>query len=121
MDIYDNEIPKQIKKKPSTTSKSNKKSNHKHIYNDCLFIVNDRPYKGMYCKICGKISSIKIYEFVRNTSGFLGIMNQDEVYEKYKNLEQIKIENIFQKNIVLTNNKSKTKKVPDDYCFEVGM
>ena len=89
MSNFDNEIPKHRKKKKSSTSKSNTKSKHKHEYVDCLLIENSKPYKATYCKICGKIDNVF----------FLWNMSDDEILEKYKNLEQFEVDSIWQKFI----------------------
>ena len=100
-----NEIDEQIKhkkKKPSTVSKSNEKSKHKHEYVDCLFIYDNRPLKGQYCKICGKINNINIFETEPlRDSGLSKMLTKEEVYEKYKDLEQIVISRISDKYIKL--------------------
>ena len=57
MDNFNDEIPKYRKKKSSVSSAS-KKSKHKHIYKDCLLIMENGPHKAQYCTICGKIGNI---------------------------------------------------------------
>lgn len=61
--IQENEIPKYLKQKESNISKSNRKSKHKHHYEECL-IQNPFSFTGKnsihtqlssYCIICGKI------------------------------------------------------------------
>lgn len=96
MDI-DNEIPKYKKKTKSSTSKSSNKSKHKHEYIECLFIEKDHPHRGTYCSICGKIGDMHFFEVERLDSGMYRQLDYDKVFEKYKHLEQIKIEDIFQK------------------------
>ena len=103
MTDFDNEIPKYIKKKESSVSKSKEMSNHKHEYVDCLFVKDDYPQKGTYCKICGKIGDINFFELEEFESGFFRILDADEVFEKYKDLEKIYIESVFQKYVVLDN------------------
>ena len=62
--IQENEIPKYLKQKESNISKSNRKSKHKHHYEECL-IQNKSIFAGKtylntglytYCTICGKIN-----------------------------------------------------------------
>ena len=61
--IQENEIPKYLKQKESNISKSNRKSKHKHHYEECLiqhpfsFAGNTSIYTQLnsYCTICGKI------------------------------------------------------------------
>ena len=58
--IQENEIPKYLKQKESNISKSNRKSNHKHHYEECLiqyrstFIGKTHLNTGLYtyCTIC---------------------------------------------------------------------
>ena len=71
--ITENEIPKYLKSTESNISKSNRKSKHKHQYEECLiqnkwnFKSNaftqeekERIYTSLssYCTICGKIGGI---------------------------------------------------------------
>lgn len=63
--IQENEIPKYLKSTESNISKSNRKSKHKHHYEECL-IQNKSIFAGKkahlntglytYCTICGKIN-----------------------------------------------------------------
>ena len=103
MKTLDNEVHKHIKKKESSVSKSKEKSDHKHEYVDCLFIKDDYPQKGTYCKICGKIGDISFFELEEFESGFFRILDAGEVFKKYKDLEKIYIEGVFQKYVVLNN------------------
>lgn len=60
--IQENEIPKYLKSTESNISKSNRKSNHKHQYNECLiqyktiFIGKIHLNTGLYtyCTICAQ-------------------------------------------------------------------
>lgn len=60
--IQENEIPKYLKQKESNISKSNRKSKHKHHYEECLiqyrstFIGKTHLNTGLYtyCIICAK-------------------------------------------------------------------
>ena len=61
--IQENEIPKYLKSTESDVSKSNRKSKHKHHYEECL-IQHPFSFAGKnnmhtqlcsYCTICGKI------------------------------------------------------------------
>ena len=60
----DLEVPKYLKQKESNISKANKKSKHKHQYEECLIRYNgnwERKIKSIqslnsYCIICGKIN-----------------------------------------------------------------
>lgn len=106
---YNNEIPKYIKKKKSSVSKSKEKSKHKHEYVDCLLIEDDRkPYKATYCKVCGKVGDVKFFESGKTDHGTYRMLNEEEVFERYKNLPVIQVKDIFQKYIPINvedNNK----------------
>lgn len=61
--IQEPEIPKYLKQKESNISKSNRKSKHKHQYEECLIQYNFNFVGKIhittslhsYCTICGKI------------------------------------------------------------------
>ena len=93
----DNEIPKYKKKTKSSISKSSNKSKHKHKYIECLFIEKEHPHRGTYCSICGKIGDMHLFEAERTDEGYYRQLDYDEVFEMYKHLKQIEIEDIFQK------------------------
>lgn len=104
MNQFDNDIPKHIKKKNSSTSKSSVKSKHKHEYVDCLLIKNGHPHKAEYCKFCGKINDLHFFETERTVNGMRRCLENNEVFEKYKDLEQFVVDDVFQKYVVLTEN-----------------
>lgn len=99
--IQENEIPKYLKSTRSNISKSNRKSKHKHQYEECLIQyhlprstqIHTSLYS--YCGICGKIGDrfkedktiVKDYSRIINTS--IGrcyqIIPDEELYEKYHN------------------------------------
>ena len=82
--IYDNEIPKYKKKK----SKTNKKSSHKHKYEQCLLYIEeiDDYMLADYCIHCNKIYNIYvIYEGEEGTRVMKG-MTKEEKLKKYKHL-----------------------------------
>jgi len=100
MDYRQDEIPKYIKKKKSSVSKSKEKSKHKHEYMECLLIDKDnRPHKAAYCKFCGKVGDIKFCEVEKTDRGTYRMLNSEEVFEKYKELPQIHVKDIFQKYV----------------------
>lgn len=102
MNDYSNDVPKYIKKKESSVSKSKVKSKHNHEYVNCLLVKdNDRPYKATYCKICGKIGNINFFETERTENGYFRILDTDEVFEKYKDLERFYIDDIWNDYVVL--------------------
>ena len=97
----ENEIPKHRKKKGSSTSKSKEKAKHKHEYVECLLIDREynRPHRATYCRICGKIGDLKIFETEKTENGTYRTLNDDVVFEKYKDLEQLTVDNIWQKYV----------------------
>ena len=97
-----NDTPKYIKKKNSSTSKADAKSKHKHEYVDCLLVEreNNYPYPASYCKICGKVGYSSCFEITENTdSGYRRLLSNEEIFEKYKELEQIKVDRHWQKYV----------------------
>lgn len=63
-----------------------------------LLIHNDRPHWATVCKICGKIGDLHFFETEKCEFGYRSL-DSDEVYEKYKDLEKIVIEDIWQKYV----------------------
>ena len=107
---FNNDIPKHIKKKESSVSKSKAKSKHKHEYIDCLLIEeNGYPRKGTYCKICGKIGKFNFFEIVPE-NGYWIVLDSDEVLEKYKDLEKVYVNDIWQKYVALDNETEEGEK-----------
>ena len=101
--IQENEIPKYLKPTGSNISKSNRKSKHKHHYEECLiqyrstFIGKTHLNTGLYtyCTICGKINerfkenkSI-VKDYIRTVDTSIGKcysrISDEELYEKYHN------------------------------------
>ena len=101
--IQENEIPKYLKQKESNISKSNRKSKHKHHYEECLiqyrstFAEKTCLNTGLYtyCTICGKINerfkenkSI-VKDYIREVNSPIGKckyysrISDEELYEKY--------------------------------------
>lgn len=99
--VQENEIPKYLKQKESNISKSNRKSKHKHQYEECLIqykstfarkaYLNTGLYT--YCTICGKINerfkenkSI-VKDYIRTVDTPIGkcysCISDEELYEKY--------------------------------------
>lgn len=101
----DNEIPKYIKKKQSSTSKSKEKSKHKHIYKDCLIFEkgSNYPHKATYCEMCGKIGNLNFFETERKENGMFRVLDDDEVLEKYSDLDKFYVNSIWDKYVVLEN------------------
>ena len=100
--MIDNDIPKHRKKKQSSTSKSSTKSKHKHEYKEFLLIHNDKPHLATVCKMCGKINDLCFFESERCEDGMQRMLDDDEVFEKYKDLEKIEIESVFQKYVPIS-------------------
>ena len=118
--IQENEIPKYLKQTESNTSKSNRKSKHKHQYEECL-IQYPIAFAGRthistklygYCSICGKIGSVKNGKYKteleqleksrQDNSNFLITISGEEIYERYHNkLPIFYIEDSFADYVIL--------------------
>lgn len=100
--IQENEIPKYLKSTESNISKSNRKSNHKHQYEECIirykfsFMGKNNLHTELssYCSICGKIGdrfskekSIveekTLHKQLPNGMKYLTHMSGKEIYEQY--------------------------------------
>lgn len=99
--ISENEIPKYLKSTESNVSKSNRKSKHKHQYEECLIqyestfvgkdYLNTRLYT--YCTTCGKIADrLKenksiVKDYIRIIDSPIdkcySLIPDEELYEKY--------------------------------------
>ena len=81
----DLEVPKYLKQKESNISKANKKSKHKHQYEECLirYKWNWEENKihtslNSYCILCGKkVDTPMGKRYIR--------ISEDTLYEKYHN------------------------------------
>ena len=120
------EIPKYLKSTGSDISKSNRKSKHKHHYEECL-IQNKWNFKSnaftqeekerihislrSYCVICGKIESrfdenksiVKDYRRTIDTpiGKCYSLITSDELYEKYHNkMPVFFVEDIYKEKYV---------------------
>lgn len=97
MTYNEQEIPKYKKKKPSSISKSEYKSKHKHEYVEAVCIMPLYYNKEivniiLYCKKCGKIYNFhRPYEKTR--MGTYRIY--EEILEKYKDLKIIKLDKMI--------------------------
>ena len=115
--IQEHEIPKYLKLTESNISKSNRKSKHKHHYEECLiqypilFAGKDhiQTYLCSYCTICGKIGEkLKdsiIKDYIRlelhNRKTIYSVMSGTELYEKYHDkLPVFFVENIFKEKYI---------------------
>ena len=97
--IQENEIPKYLKSTESNISKSNRKSKHKHQYEECLIQYHlprsTRIHTSLYtyCIICGKINNrfkedksiVKDYRRTVDTpiGKCYSLITDEELYEKY--------------------------------------
>ena len=115
--IQENEIPKYLKSTASNISKSNRKSKHKHQYEECLiqyqFLFagknNIQTQLCSYCTICGKISDrlkdsiVKDYikSELHNRRTIYSVMSGTELYEKYHDkLPVFFVEDIYKEKYV---------------------
>ena len=101
--MYTNdEIPKYKKKAIKTV----KKSKHKHIYKDCLIHdANSRMYhKSSYCSICGKIGDFGIIETEKVSGRLSRVLSQDELLERYKDLEIKEVCDIVKTKVINMDN-----------------
>ena len=122
--IQENEIPKYLKSTESNISKSNRKSKHKHQYEECL-IQYKSTFAGKtclntglytYCTICGKINerfkenkSI-VKDYIREVNSPIGKykcysrISDEELYEKYHNkLPVFFVDDIYKEKYVDLN------------------
>lgn len=124
--MRENEIPKYLKSTESNISKSNRKSKHKHHYEECL-IQNKSIFAGKtclntglytYCTICGKINerfkenkSI-VKDYIREVNSPIdrcySRISDEELYEKYHNkLPVFFVEDIFKERYVNLEGENK--------------
>ena len=108
MSDYENEIPKYRKRK-SAVSKSGRRADHKHCYEICLLIRDERPYPAKYCTICGKIYDEYYFPFEKS-NGHCRMLGDNEIYEKYKGVRQFIIQDYNVKFVNLSNILSNEKK-----------
>ena len=120
--ITEKEIPKYLKSTESNISKSNRKSKHKHHYEECLIqykwnfkstVFTDKIHTSLhsYCTICGKIGdrfkddkSI-VKDYIREVNSPIGKcysrISDEELYEKYHNkLPVFFVEDIYKEKYV---------------------
>ena len=58
----------------------------------------NRPHWATVCKICGKIGDLHFFETEKCEFGYRSL-DSDEVFERYKDLENIIIDDIWQKYV----------------------
>ena len=112
--IQEQEVPKYHRQKKNNISKSNRKSKHKHQYEECLIqYKNDFIKKTIvtklssYCTVCGKIgrrfdeNKTIVKDYKREIDSpfprykCTSIISGDELYERYRD----KMPVFFVKNI----------------------
>ena len=96
----DLEVPKYLKRKENDISKANKKSKHRHQYEECLirYKWNWEENKihtslNSYCIICGKINDRMknsiVTDYMKKVDTPMGKryirISEDTLYEKYHN------------------------------------
>ncbi len=115
----ENEVPKYHKSTESDVSKSNRKSKHKHHYEECLIQYNFRHTNKdhlitslhSYCTICGKIndrfkenkSIVKDYRRTVDTpiGECYSLITDEELYEQYHDkLSVFFVEDIYKEKCV---------------------
>lgn len=100
--MIDEDVGKYKKKKESNVSKAKRKSKHKHEYIDCLLIdKDDKPHKAKYCKICGKIDDIKFFEAKKLENNKYLVLEDEEIFNKYKDLEKFYVNSLLNKYVIL--------------------
>lgn len=111
------EIPKYQKRKESNTSKINKKSNHKHKYEECLIQYSYKNSEEKvtkiksYCIVCGKLNemlknSIAYNKDEKYPQEYLFKHTSEEIYENFKDKMPIfQIKNWTQNFVNLENKK----------------
>ena len=67
-----------------------------------MLIHNDRPHWATVCKICGKIGDLHFFEAEPYRDGMWRQLDSNEVCEKYKYLEKIVIDDIWQKYVPIS-------------------
>ncbi|MBE5850917.1 MAG: hypothetical protein E7298_12425 [Lachnospiraceae bacterium] len=91
------EIPKYKKKTKSSISKTECKADHKHQYRKCLLIYEEHPYLAHYCTSCGKVRNWS--KCIQKSENGYRELRDDEVYELYKDLIQVRVDDLYLKNL----------------------
>ena len=97
-DFEKNDIPKYRKK--AKTNKA-KKANHKHTYEPCLLICDNKPYLSQYCTICGRTNDTKFALYEKISDRAYRILNPEEIFKKYESLPRFIISSILAKKVNL--------------------
>lgn len=120
------DTPKYLKPKESNISKSNRKSKHKHKYEECLIQYDDN-FNGIrcthisnYCTICGKIGGYpKNGKYIKEIESLekqrqeedkhfrIISISGEELYERYHDkIPVFFLDNISNRYVVLERNDS---------------
>ena len=94
------DIAKHRKKKPSNTSKSKRKTDHKHSYKEVLLASkiqwagkeSEHYSLGRVCTICGLHRTDKYFITKKQNNGTYLVLDQEEVKEMYKHLDIVEID-----------------------------
>lgn len=65
-----------------------------------------KPYPGTYCKLCGKIGHVNAF-CTEKVGDVYCSLSDEEIYEKYKHLNKVYIDDIFQKYVPLSHDEEK--------------
>lgn len=126
---YESETSKYLKSTESNISKSNRKSKHKHQYEECLIQYNFRHVNKdnlitslhSYCTICGKIGGIiknskyqkeidVLQKQRQKGSNFWISISGEEIYEMYHDkLPVFFVEDIYKDKCVDLEQKGSNK------------
>ena len=129
----DLEVPKYLKQKESNISKANKKSKHKHQYEECLirYKWNWEENKihtslNSYCIICGKINDKMkksiVVDYMQKIDTPVGKryiqISEDVLYQTYRGkLPVFFVEDIYKDKFVNLHNTNSVKR--DEENIEV--
>lgn len=106
--INTDETGRYKKRTDSNVSKIKNKSKHKHQYADVLISVgpSNSLYTGEICTICGKIKDFRLATGRIEIDGKIGcrMLTNEETKEKYKELKEYHIDNLFQKYVKVEEN-----------------
>lgn len=111
--VEEQEIPKYKKK---SKAKGLKRSKHKHEYKPCLVHLEeeipsinepsgkrkvDSYFYAEYCTICGKLTNPKFIEGkpLEERPEYSVMLTNEEIKEKYKDLEVKEVQDYFQKYV----------------------
>ena len=122
----DLEVPKYLKQKESNISKANKKSKHKHQYEECLirYKWNWEENKihtslNSYCILCGKINDKMknsiVVDYMQKIDTSVGKryiqISEDVLYQTYRGkLPVFFVEDIYKDKFVNLHNTNSVKR-----------